>query len=46
MHLSEVFGKQRFACPACGYVQFEDPKVAVAVFIRMGAQVLFGAARQ
>jgi ADP-ribose pyrophosphatase YjhB (NUDIX family) len=40
MHLSQVFGKQRFTCPTCAYVQFDDPKVAVAVFIRAGAQVL------
>ncbi len=40
MHLSQVFGKQRFTCPTCTYVQFDDPKVAVAVFVRMSDQVL------
>ena len=40
MHLRQVFGKQRFTCPACAYVQFDDPKVAVAVLVRQGDQVL------
>ncbi len=36
----ERFGKLRPVCPTCGYVHFEDPKVAVAVFIRRQDEVL------
>lgn len=33
-----VFGQERRACQACGFVHFEDPKVAVAVLLsRNGA---------
>ena len=34
-------GKQRPVCPNCGWVYFPDPKVAVAILIRKGDQVLF-----
>lgn len=36
----ERFGKLRPVCPACGYVHFHDPKVAVAVFIEREGKVL------
>ncbi|MFQ3534547.1 MAG: NUDIX hydrolase [Aggregatilineales bacterium] len=36
----ERFGKLRPVCPTCGYVHFEDPKVAVAVFIRRQDEIL------
>lgn len=35
-----MFGRERPVCPACGYVVFFDPKVAVVVFITDGEQVL------
>jgi ADP-ribose pyrophosphatase YjhB (NUDIX family) len=35
-----VGGKQRPACDACGFVQFQDPKLAVAVLLTEGGQVL------
>jgi len=34
------FGRWRPACPACGWVYFADPKVAVAVLIETEAGVL------
>jgi ADP-ribose pyrophosphatase YjhB (NUDIX family) len=40
MQLRERFDKLRPVCPACGYVHFEDPKVAVAVFVRQAERVL------
>jgi ADP-ribose pyrophosphatase YjhB (NUDIX family) len=36
----ERFGKQRPVCPACGWVYFADPKVAVAVLVEQGGDVL------
>lgn len=33
-------GKIRPSCPACGWVYFPDPKVAVAVLIKKGEAVL------
>jgi 8-oxo-dGTP diphosphatase len=38
----EVGGKVRPACPACGAVVFEDPKLAVAVLIERDGQMLMG----
>ncbi|MEB2289036.1 MAG: NUDIX hydrolase [Anaerolineae bacterium] len=35
-----VHGRVRRVCPACGFVHFEDPKVAVAAFIEDGGRVL------
>jgi 8-oxo-dGTP diphosphatase len=35
-------GKARPACPACGRVYFEDPKLAVCVLIERGGQLLLG----
>lgn len=36
----EAFGRARPFCPACGYVHFEDPKVAVGVLAERDGQVL------
>ncbi|MBW7884870.1 MAG: NUDIX hydrolase [Caldilineaceae bacterium] len=33
-------GKMRRSCPACGYIQFPDPKVAVVALIEQGGRVL------
>lgn len=38
----EVQGKQRPACPACGAVVFQDPKLAVAVLIERAGRLLLG----
>ena len=34
------FGQQRPVCPACGFIYFADPKVAVAVLLERDTQVL------
>lgn len=34
-------GKQRPGCPACGWVYFPDPKVAVAVVVEEDGRILF-----
>jgi 8-oxo-dGTP diphosphatase len=36
----QAHGKIRRVCPACGFVYFDDPKVAVAVFIERDSRVL------
>ncbi len=36
----ERFGRLRPVCPACGHTVFMDPKVAVAVLVTRGAEVL------
>lgn len=36
----EMFGRLRPVCPACGWVHFADPKVAVAVVVIQDGQVL------
>jgi 8-oxo-dGTP diphosphatase len=36
----ERFGRQRSVCPACGWIHFEDPKVAAAVLIEREGAVL------
>ncbi len=36
----ERFGKVRPVCPACGWIYFADPKVAVAALIEVDGQVL------
>lgn len=38
----EVAGRRRPACPQCGAVVFEDPKLAVAVLIERDGGVLMG----
>ena len=35
------FGKLRPVCPACGYVHFEDPKVAAGVLVEQDGCLLF-----
>src|SRR5919202_2533922 len=37
-----VGGKSRPACPSCGHVVFEDPKLAVAVLIERDGGLLLG----
>jgi NADH pyrophosphatase NudC (nudix superfamily) len=38
----EKGGKQRPACPNCGFVQFRNPVPGVVVVIENGGQVLLG----
>jgi 8-oxo-dGTP diphosphatase len=38
--LKSLFGKERPTCPACGWMFFADPKVAVAVLIEQEGKVL------
>ncbi|HWQ45861.1 MAG TPA: NUDIX hydrolase [Longilinea sp.] len=35
-----VFGSDRPACPACGYIHFADPKVAAAALVIVDGKVL------
>jgi ADP-ribose pyrophosphatase YjhB (NUDIX family) len=35
-----LFGRDRPACEACGFVQFQDPKVAASVLVTEGQRVL------
>lgn len=37
---AEISGKLRRTCPACGFVHFHDPKVAVCIFVEQAGQVL------
>jgi ADP-ribose pyrophosphatase YjhB (NUDIX family) len=34
------YGRPRPVCPACGYVHFEDPKVAAAVVVEQDGKIL------
>jgi len=36
----ERFGRARPVCPACGWIYFADPKVAAAVLVEQGDNVL------
>ncbi len=36
----EIFGRRRPCCSACGYVHFEDPKVAVGVVAERAGEIL------
>lgn len=38
--LAEKFGRQRAVCPKCGWIHFDDPKVAAAILIEQGGRVL------
>ena len=38
--VEERFGKLRPVCPACGWIYFADPKVAVAVLVEQEDKVL------
>ena len=35
-----LFGADRLECPACGWIYFEDPKVAAAVLVEQAGRVL------
>lgn len=35
-----LFGHERETCPLCGWIHFEDPKVAVGVLVEQDDQVL------
>ena len=37
---SEAFGEIRPICPACGYIHFQDPKVAAGVLVESDGKVL------
>src|SRR5512138_587395 len=36
----ERFGRERPVCPNCGWIHFEDPKVAAAVLLEQDGRVL------
>lgn len=36
----EVYGRQRAICPACGFIHFHDPKVAVIALVTHAQRVL------
>jgi ADP-ribose pyrophosphatase YjhB (NUDIX family) len=38
--LAESFGRQRAVCPHCGWIHFNDPKVAAAILIEEDGRVL------
>ncbi len=38
--LAERFGRQRAVCPNCGWIHFDDPKVAAAILIEQDGRVL------
>ena len=38
--LAETFGRQRAVCPHCGWIHFNDPKVAAAILIEEDDRVL------
>jgi 8-oxo-dGTP diphosphatase len=38
--LEHKFGEERPVCPQCGWIYFQDPKVAAAVLIEEGSRVL------
>ncbi|HEX5939823.1 MAG TPA: NUDIX hydrolase [Dehalococcoidia bacterium] len=40
LELQDSFGRTRWGCPSCGYVQFDDPKVAVGVLVGDGREIL------
>jgi ADP-ribose pyrophosphatase YjhB (NUDIX family) len=40
MRDAERFGQMRRVCPACHYVQFDDPKVAAGAFIQQDGKIL------
>ncbi len=39
LEITLLFGRQRAHCTACGFIQFQNPKVAVAVRLTDGARV-------
>ena len=40
VNMEEKFGRKRPVCPACGWIHFADPKVAVAVVVIREGRVL------
>lgn len=40
LQLQLQMGEKRLTCPACGWVHYEDPKVAAGVLILRGREVL------
>ncbi len=40
MTLAEKFGRQRAVCPNCGWIHFDDPKVAAAILVERDGRVL------
>ncbi len=38
--LAEKFGRQRAVCPNCGWIHFDDPKVAAAILVQQDGRVL------
>ncbi len=40
MTLAEKFGRQRAVCPRCGWIHFNDPKVAAAILLEHDGRVL------
>ena len=38
--LAERFGRQRAVCPHCGWIHFEDPKVAAGILVERDGRVL------
>ncbi len=39
LHTTQLFGRERAHCAACGFIQFQNPKVAVAVLLTDGTRV-------
>ena len=37
---AEAFGKLRRVCPSCGYIHFQNPKVAAVTFVQQAGKVL------
>lgn len=40
LDIAPLFGRQRAHCTACGFIQFQNPKVAVAVLLTDGPRVV------
>lgn len=40
LELQRQMGEQRLTCPVCGWVYYEDPKVAAGVLLLRGREVL------
>lgn len=40
LELKAQFGEERLTCPVCGWVHYEDPKVACAALLLRGRHVL------
>jgi ADP-ribose pyrophosphatase YjhB (NUDIX family) len=42
LHRTSVDSKERLRCAACGWVHWEDPKLAVAVIVSRDGRILLG----